>query len=57
MLVAREGRTTKLSVEVTPDMHRRLKILAAERNSTITYLFLQMIERELDEAEESKTDK
>jgi predicted DNA-binding protein len=49
--MARRGRTTKVSVEVTPDTSRRLKILAAERGVTVTYLLTAMIERELAEAE------
>ncbi len=47
MLKARKDRTAKVSVEVTEETRRGLKMLALNRGETLTSLLLSMIEREL----------
>lgn len=47
VLAARRERTSKISVEVTPEMKRRLKMLALQRGVSLTALALELFEREL----------
>lgn len=47
---AREG-TVRLSIDIDPDLHRRLRIRVAEMGTTITRLATDAVERALDETE------
>lgn len=54
MLVATAERTAQIKVQVEPELHRRVKIYAAEEGVSITRFVIAVLERELGTKAERK---
>lgn len=55
MIAERAERTRHLRVEITPDLHRKLKMRAVKEDSTVTAMVIGTLEREYsDEQNEQK---
>lgn len=46
MIAERAERTRHLRVEITPDLHRKLKMRAVETDTTVTAMVIQTLVRE-----------